>query len=108
MYPLIPANVTFTTMINPTPEIALGGGGNRLPAYPNEAKAGPDGGAPYLNSNHPGIVVISMCDGSARTISENLDERVYLQLMTPDGTRLRTIPSPNQFLSENPLSADSF
>ncbi len=108
MYPLIPGNVTFTTMINPTAAIALDGGGNRLPAYPNEAKAGPDGNAPYLNSNHPGIVVISMCDGSARTISENIDERVYLQLITPDGTRLRTIPGNNQFLAEEPLSADSF
>lgn len=107
MYPLLPTAVDNETMINPTSEIALDGGGNRLPAYPNEAKAGPDGTSPYLNSNHPGIVVISMCDGSARTISENIDERVYLQLITPDGTRLRTIPQ-NQFLSEEPLSADSF
>ncbi|MDG2127668.1 MAG: DUF1559 domain-containing protein [Fuerstiella sp.] len=108
MFPLDTASVGPGTMIDPTGAIATNGGGVALPAYPNEAKTGPDGNAPYLNSNHPGIVVVSMCDGAARTISENLDERVYLQLMTPDGTRLRTIPSPNTFLSENPLSADSF
>ncbi|MCP4508357.1 MAG: hypothetical protein GY826_18440, partial [Fuerstiella sp.] len=70
-----------------------------------EAKVGPEG-SPYLNSNHPGIVVISMCGGSARTISENIDERVYLQLMTPDGSRLRS--SITGFTPENPLSGDSF
>ncbi len=107
MFPLDPTLVGLTTMFDPRPAIALDSTGNRLPAYPNEAKTGPDGNAPYLNSNHPGIVVISMCDGSARTISENLDERVYLQLITQDGTRLRTA-SGGTFGSEEPLSGDSF
>ena len=72
------------------------------------AKIGPEGTSPYLNSNHPGIVVISMVGGSARTISENIDKRVYLQLMTPDATRLRNTGSTPPFLPENPLSGDSF
>jgi hypothetical protein len=75
--------------------------------YPNERKAGPEG-APFPNSNHPGIVVMSMCDGSARTLSENVDKRVYTQLITPDGTRLRTLAGGTAFTPEAPLSADSF
>ncbi|MEO1982721.1 MAG: DUF1559 domain-containing protein, partial [Fuerstiella sp.] len=104
MFPLDPALVDPTTMINPTVAIATNAAGD-LPAYPNDAKIGPEGTSPYLNSNHPGIVVISMVGGSARTISENIDKGVYLQLMTPDGTRLRSIPN---FRPENPLSGDSF
>ncbi|MEO2013123.1 MAG: DUF1559 domain-containing protein [Fuerstiella sp.] len=103
MFPLDPTLVDPTTMINPTGAIATNASGD-LPAYPNEAKSGPEG-SPYLNSNHPGIVVISMVGGSARTISENIDKRVYLQLMTPGGTRLRSITG---FRPENPLSGDSF
>jgi prepilin-type N-terminal cleavage/methylation domain-containing protein len=104
MFPLNRTLVDETTMINPTVAIAKNAGVN-LPAYPNEAKIGPEGTSPYLNSNHPGIVVISMVGGSARTISENIDKGVYLQLITPDGTRLRSISG---FLPENPLSGDSF
>jgi len=72
----------------------------------NEKKAGPEG-APFPNSNHPGIVVVSMCDGSAKTISENVDGYVYTQLITPDGTRLRKVPG-HPFVSENPLSGSDF
>ena len=76
--------------------------------YINEKKAGPEG-APFPNSNHPGICVFSMCDGAARAISENIDEYVYTQLITPHSTRLRTIQTPNvNFTSEAPLSGDSF
>ncbi len=75
--------------------------------YPNQKKAGPEG-APFPSSNHPGIVTMSMCDGSARTVSENVDERVYTQLMTPDGTKLRVLSGGQPFVSEAPLSADSF
>ncbi len=74
--------------------------------FPNQKKSGPEG-APFPTSNHPGIVVMSMCDGSARTLSESIDKRVYTQLMTPDGTRLRTLSS-GTFFPESPLSADSF
>jgi prepilin-type N-terminal cleavage/methylation domain-containing protein len=75
--------------------------------FPNQKKAGPEG-APFLNSNHPGVVVISMCDGSARTISESLDKKVYTQLMTPGATRLRTLAGNQIFSAEKPLSGDSF
>ncbi|MDG1894456.1 MAG: DUF1559 domain-containing protein [Fuerstiella sp.] len=77
--------------------------------YINEKKAGPEG-APFLSSNHPGIVVVSMCDGTARTLSENIDKAVYIQLITPSGSRLRTLPgsTPPVWRAEPPLSADSY
>ena len=105
MFPLDPSLVTPATMDNPAPMIATDTAGNPLPAYPNDAKAGPEGSSPYLNSNHPSIVVVSMCDGSARAISENIESIVYLKLITPDGTRIRSIAG---FNPEEPLSADSF
>lgn len=68
----------------------------------NQMKNGPDGGRPYLNSNHPGIVVVSMCDGGARTLSEDINKTIYCQLMTPGATRLR-----NGLAGvEDPLSGD--
>lgn len=73
------------------------------PAFINDAKSGPDGDRPFLNSNHPGIVVVSMCDGSARTLSEDVDRGVYVQLITPNATRVKT-----GYNAENPLSADDF
>jgi len=75
--------------------------------FPNQNKAGPEG-APFLNSNHPGVVVTSMCDGAARTISEGIDKKVYTQLMTPGATRLRTLAGNQPFSAEAPLSGDSF
>ena len=74
-------------------------------AFPNESKAAVDGTAPSLNSNHPSIVIISLCDGSSRSISEDIDKSVYLQLVTPGATRIRSIPG---YAPENPLSGDSF
>ena len=75
--------------------------------FPNQKKSGPEG-SPFLNSSHPGVVVVSMCDGSVRTISDSLDKKVYTQLITPGATRLRTLSGNKQFAAEAPLSADSF
>ena len=72
----------------------------------NQKKAGPEG-APFPNSNHPGIAVFSFCDGSARTISESVDKHVYTQLITPDGSRLRTL-STGAFRAEDPVSSSDF
>jgi len=87
----------------------------RAPAYPNESREGPNSegiatslGAPYLNSNHPGLVVVSFCDGSVRPLSDSVDHTVYTRLMTPDGTRLRSVPGAGGFNSEDPLDLNSF
>jgi hypothetical protein len=34
------------------------------------------------SSNHPGAVIISFCDGSTRTLSDNVSEKTFVQLMT--------------------------
>lgn len=99
-FPVTPGNVSAA--------VNLGFNASQLapvgsPVFPNDAKTGPDGLRPFLNSNHPGIVVVSMCDGAARTLSEDVDPNVYVQLVTPNATRLRA-----GIVAENPISADDF
>lgn len=36
---------------------------------------------------HPGVIVVGMCDGRANTLSDNIDQRVYARLFTPNGSR---------------------
>jgi hypothetical protein len=71
----------------------------------NEEKNGTDGAAPYPNSHHSGVVVASFCDGSVRTVDENIDKSVYTRLITPSGARLRSITG---FTPEASLSDNSF
>ena len=58
-------------------------------------------GTPFPSSNHPGIVNFVMVSGATRTISENIDREVYVGLMTPNGTQLRSITG---FLPQSPVS----
>lgn len=109
MLPLDPTLVTPTTMNNPVSAIGIDPAtGNRYACFPNEAKSGPEGTSPYLNSNHSGVVIVSFCDGSAKSISEDIAQIVYCQLMTQAGTKLRTVAGPTAFIPEDPLSGDSF
>ncbi len=71
----------------------------------NQEKNGVDGAAPYPNSHHSGVVVASFCDGSVRTVDENIDKSVYTRLMTPSGARVRSITG---FAPESPLSDNAF
>ena len=71
----------------------------------NASRYAEEGTAPFLNSNHPGIVVVSFCDGSVKTLSETIDMQVYVRLLTPRGTIHRDI---NEFVPEEPLSAENF
>ena len=103
LFPLEASSVT-TGALSVIPTLIEGGLATPAPAYPNQAKSGPEGSRPFLNSNHPGIVVVSFCDGAARTISEGLDKTVYTSLITPSATRIRTGAGN----VESPLSADSF
>jgi len=77
--------------------------GQEALAFPNGGKVGIEGDTPYLSSLHPGIVVVAFCDGSVRTLSDSMDQGVYLRLMTPDGTRQRS-----GFTAELPLSDTDF
>ena len=92
-----PSNVALSN----TPAAVLAG----TAPYINQRKTGPEG-APFPNSSHPSIVVVAMCDGSAKTLSEDMDQYVYTQLMTPHATRQRAIPAG--FVPEAPVSGDSF
>ncbi len=114
MLPVDPAQVSSTFFENPalplTPSFSAGNLG--VPAFINQAKAGPDGQAPVPTSSHPGIIVVGFCDGRVSTLSEDIDRSVYVRLMTPEGARLRTGTingTPNQaYGSEMPLSETDF
>lgn len=99
-FPITPGNLSATVNLeNNAEQLAP----TDSPAFPNDAKNGPDGARPFLNSNHPGIVVVSLCDGSARTLSEDIDQGVYVQLITPNATRIRA-----GVAVELPVSSDDF
>ena len=72
----------------------------------NKFKDGPEGGAAYPNSKHIGIIVVSFCDGTVRTLDENIDRNVYTRLITPNGATKRT--AITGFLPEDPMSSNSF
>jgi prepilin-type N-terminal cleavage/methylation domain-containing protein len=80
---------------------------NQLSAnrFINQEKNGVDGGAPYPNSRHIGIVVASFCDGTVRTLTENMERSVYVRLITPGAARPRSISG---FSPESPLSGNEF
>ncbi|HEX8203795.1 MAG TPA: DUF1559 domain-containing protein [Isosphaeraceae bacterium] len=44
-----------------------------------------EGASPFPNSNHPGGIVVVMCDGSAKFISQAIDGEVWAKLITPAG-----------------------
>ena len=50
-----------------------------------------EGSSPFLNSFHPGLIVVGFCDGSTRTISASIDGAVFSKLITPAG---RSLPAP--------------
>ncbi len=76
------------------------------PAYPNRSRQLSGVKAPYLNSQHSRVIVVSFCDGSAKTLSDTIDPLVYARLITPDGTRLRNIDGGGAFASESPLNGE--
>jgi prepilin-type N-terminal cleavage/methylation domain-containing protein len=45
------------------------------------------GYSPFPSSTHPGIVSVAFCDGRTRTLNENMDETVYVRLMSSGGAR---------------------
>jgi len=74
-----------------------------ISGLPNDMKTAGEG-TPFPSSNHYGVVNFVMCDGSTRTISEDVDRQVYLRLMTPAGTRLRFAG----FVPEDTLSESDY
>ncbi len=74
----------------------------------NQEKNGIDGAAPTPNSRHIGIVVAAFCDGTAKTISDNIDRGVYTRLITPGGARPRTIATTPVWNPEAPMGGNEF
>ena len=59
-------------------------GEHRINSGVNEA----EGESPWLNSFHPGGAVVAFADGRVQLLSQDIDGRVFFNLMTPQGTRL--------------------
>ena len=49
-----------------------------------------------LGSQHPGIVVVTFCDGHTRTLNEEINEGVYLHLITPNSKKARALAHPTK------------
>jgi len=58
----------------------------------NADKGNWPGNCPSPSSLHPGIVGVALCDGRARTLSENINAFVYASLITPRGVRSGQVP----------------
>lgn len=57
---------------------------------------------PFPSSNHIGIVNFAMCDGTVVSLSDTIDRKVYLKLLTPAGSKRRfTGFLPQDILSDN-------
>ncbi len=61
-------------------------------------------GDPTPSSYHPGVVNVVMVDGSARSLSDDIDRTVYPRLVTPAGSRTRWAG----FVPEPPLSGTDY
>lgn len=70
----------------------------------NGSKSGPEGQRPFPNSNHPGGVNVTMCDGSAQFLNESIDLTVYTRLISPAGNKAFSSSVGSQDL----LSADAY
>ena len=73
-----------------------------MTGHPNSEKFGPEG-SPFPTSNHPGVVNVSMADGSVQAINENIDHTVYIHLVTAAGAKSRFAG----FVPETLLSGDA-
>jgi prepilin-type N-terminal cleavage/methylation domain-containing protein len=102
------APVSTTTFGNLQNAIANFTGPGTVTANPriNKQKNGPEGASPSPNSRHIGIVVASFCDGTVKTLDENIDTGVFVRLMTPGAARPRT--SIAGFGPEAPLAGNDF
>lgn len=76
----------------------------RLPESINGALYA-DEGWPYLNGLHPGGVVVVMCDGSTKFLSNEIDGEVFAKLMSPAGNRSSKETWP---VFQSPLEEASF
>lgn len=102
LFPVSPAvGVTFKSLVAGRDTTA----GN---PYINKQSNGTDGSAPFPNSRHLGLCVFSFCDGSAKTLADDIDSSVYVRLITPSGARPRPNLVAAGYVPEDPLSGTDF
>lgn len=44
-----------------------------------------------IGSQHPGVIVVTFCDGHSQTLADGIDEGVYLHLITPNSKKARAL-----------------
>ena len=65
-------------------------------------------------SEHPDVFVVAFCDGTTRDINQNIEYRVYQQLMTPNGMKAQDvetgtiIENTNKRFMDPPLNAGEY
>jgi prepilin-type N-terminal cleavage/methylation domain-containing protein len=69
---------TTNTPANPATLAINAGRNDVVKPLPNLAYARP-------SSNHPGVVIVSFCDGHGSSLNDQIDYQVLRHLMTPDG-----------------------
>lgn len=58
----------------------------------NAGRSWGEGESPFLNSQHPGGVVVGFADGSVKFLSEDIEGLILYQLFTPQGAQLLGTP----------------
>jgi len=58
----------------------------------NSGRHSAEGKAPWPNSFHPGGVTVAFADGRVQFLNGSIDGRVYYNIFTPQGMRLRDTP----------------
>jgi prepilin-type N-terminal cleavage/methylation domain-containing protein/prepilin-type processing-associated H-X9-DG protein len=50
------------------------------------------GSSPFPSSRHPGTFNVGFCGGNVKSVSESIDQTVYVRLVTPTGTKYGQLP----------------
>jgi hypothetical protein len=63
---------------------------------------GPQAGAHFARpaSPHSGMFIAAFCEGNAREVRQDIDYKVYQQLMTPDGQKAAYATNPNAYFEK--------
>lgn len=59
-------------------------------------------------SEHPEVFVAAFCGGNVRDVRENIDYRVYQQLMTPAGQKIASAEDPTYLIEKNAAANQRF
>lgn len=60
------------------------------------------------SSKHPGLVIAAFCEGNVQKITDQIEYRVYQQLMTPNGNKAQYHPTNNDQLMRQAFNLPPF